>query len=216
VATRVAECGDDDGKVTSSYGYVNGGYGTNSTTPLVASISQKGISFAYTYDSRGNIASETRTDASGNSLTTTYAYDALGQLVRVNDPHEDASWVFNYDRGGNITSKVRYAYTTGSLGTALENIPYVYGDSNWKDKLTRFNDRSFTYDDIGNPTNDGIWAYEWEAGRKLKAMSAEGTALTFKYDHNGLRTQKVVQQDWYPVTTNYLMHGKLITHMTVD
>ena len=47
-------------------------------------------------------------------------------------------------------------------------------------------------------------------------MSAEGTALYFKYDHNGLRTQKVVQQDWYPVTYNYLLHGKLITHMTVD
>lgn len=47
-------------------------------------------------------------------------------------------------------------------------------------------------------------------------MSAEGTALYFKYDHNGLHTQKVVQQDWYPVTTNYLLHGKLITHMTVN
>ena len=58
--------------------------------------------------------------------------------------------------------------------------------------------------------------YEWEAGRRLKAMSAEGTALTFKYDYNGLRTQKIVQQDWYPVTTNYTLHGKLITHMTVD
>ena len=47
-------------------------------------------------------------------------------------------------------------------------------------------------------------------------MSAEGTALTFTYDYNGLRTQKIVQQDWYPVTTNYTLHGKLITHMTVD
>ena len=47
-------------------------------------------------------------------------------------------------------------------------------------------------------------------------MNAEGTALTFKYEHNGLRTQKVVQQDWYPVTTNYTLHGKLIAHMTVD
>ena len=47
-------------------------------------------------------------------------------------------------------------------------------------------------------------------------MSAGCTALYFKYDHNGLRTQKVVQQDWYPVTTNYLLHGKLITHMTVN
>lgn len=47
-------------------------------------------------------------------------------------------------------------------------------------------------------------------------MSAEGKALTFQYDHNGLRTQKVVEADWYPETTNYYLHGKLLTHMTVD
>ena len=79
-----------------------------------------------------------------------------------------------------------------------------------------FNGRNITYDTIGNPLNDGLWAYEWEAGRRLKAMNAEGAALSFKYDHNGMRTQKIVQQDWYPVTTNYMLHSKLITHMTVD
>ena len=99
-----AECSGAAGKLTSSYEYVDGAYGTNSTTPLVKKITQNGISFEYEYDSRGNIISEKR----GN-LTTTYAYDALGQLIRVNDPHENATWVYNYDRGGNITSKVKYA-----------------------------------------------------------------------------------------------------------
>ncbi len=47
-------------------------------------------------------------------------------------------------------------------------------------------------------------------------MSSEGVYLRFKYDHNGLRTQKILQHDWYPETTNYTLHGKLITHMTVD
>ncbi len=47
-------------------------------------------------------------------------------------------------------------------------------------------------------------------------MSAEGTAVSFKYDHNGLRVEKVVEQDWYPATTKYTLHGKLITDMTVD
>ncbi len=73
-----------------------------------------------TYDSRGNITSETR-----NGKKTTYSYDALGQLIRVNDPHENATWVYNYDRGGNITSKVKYAYTTGTLGTAQQTVPYT-------------------------------------------------------------------------------------------
>ena len=73
VAARTAECGADAGKLTSSYEYADGGYGTNSTTPLVKKITQNGISFEYAYDTRGNIISEKH----GN-LTTTYAYDALG------------------------------------------------------------------------------------------------------------------------------------------
>ena len=201
----------DAGKLTSTYEYVDGGYGTNSTTPLVKKIAQNGVSFEYEYDTRGNITSEKRGD-----LTTTYQYDALGQLIRVNDPHENATWVYNYDRGGNILSKVKYAYTTGTVDTAIETIPYVYGDSNWKDKLTSYNGQTITYDAIGNPTNDGTWTYTWQTGRQLKQMSAEGTNVSFKYDHNGMRVQKVVEQSWYPEITNYTYHGKLLTHMTVN
>ena len=70
VTIRTAECGAEAGKLLiSNYEYVDGGYGTNSTTPLVKKITQNGISFEY--DSRGNIVSEKR-----GSLTTTYAYDA--------------------------------------------------------------------------------------------------------------------------------------------
>ena len=49
-----------------------------------------------------------------------------------------------------------------------------------------------------------------------RSCSRSTTCLTFQYDHNGLRTQKVVEADWYPETTNYYLHGKLLTHMTVD
>lgn len=147
-------------------------------------------------------------------MVTTYAYNALGQLIRVNDPHEIATWIYNYDRGGNITSKVKYAYTTGTLGTAAETTPYVYADSNWKDKLTSYNGQTITYDAIGNPLNDGTWSYTWGAGRQLRQMSKAGTAVQFKYDHNGLRTQKIVTENGVTSTTNYTLHGKLITHMT--
>ena len=207
VSTRVVENGTDAGKLTSTYTYVAGGYGTGSTTPLVKKIDQPQIPFEYTYDNRGNIISEKRGD-----LTTTYVYDALGQLIRVNDPHENATWVYNYDRGGNITSKVKYAYTTGTLGSAQQTIPYVYGDSNWKDKLTSYNGKAITYDAIGNPLNDGTWTYTWNAGRQLKQMSKSGTTVQFKYDHNGLRVGKVVNG----TETKYQLHGKLLTHMTVD
>ena len=92
----------------------------------------------------------------------------------MNDPHENATWVYNYDRGGNILSKVKYVYTEGELGEVVENIPYEYTDSNWKDKLTAYNGQAITYDAIGNPLDDGERQYEWEAGRRLKKMIVQG------------------------------------------
>ena len=133
----------------------------------------------------------------------------------MNDPHENATWVYNYDRGDNILSKVKYAYTTGTLGTAVETIPYAYSDSNWKDKLTAYNGTAITYDAIGNPLNDGNWTYEWTVGRQLKKMSKPGKEIEFKYDFNGLRTQKIITENGVTTTTNYLLHGKLVTHMTI-
>ena len=144
----------------------------------------------------------------------------MGQLIRVNDPNDMASgvtgttWVYSYDRGGNILSKDRYAYTTGTVGMALETIPYTYGDSNWKDKLTSYNGQTITYDAIGNTLTDGTWTYTWGAGRQLRQMSKAGMTVQFKYDHNGLRTQKIVTENGVTTTTDYTLHGKLLTHMT--
>ncbi len=204
---------------TTTYTFVAGGYGTNSTTPLVAGITQgtgsNAMNFAYAYDSRGNITSETR-----NGAVTTYTYDALGQLIRVNDPHDTTAgtsgttWVYTYDRGGNILSKSYYAYTTGTPGTAVDTIAYSYTDSNWKDKLTSYDGNAITYDAIGNPLFDGTWTYTWEKGRQLKQMSKSGMNVEFKYDHNGLRTQKKVTSGGEVTVTDYTLHGKLITHLT--
>ena len=203
----------------TQYAYAPGAvvYGENATTPLVSSITQgegeNAMNFAYTYDNRGNITSETR-----NGLTTTYVYDALGQLVRVNDPHENATWIYSYDRGGNIQNKAKHAYTTEEeLGEAIESIPYTYGDANWKDKLTAYNGVSITYDAIGNPLNDGTWTYEWQAGRQLKSMTnaATGVTMEFTYNYAGLRTKKVKKvNDVLVETTEYLLNGKNVVGLT--
>ena len=129
------------------------------------------MNFAYEYDSRGNIVQENR-----NGKVTTYTYDALGQLIRVNDPDDPTAgeggttWVYEYDRGGNILSKSYYSYTTGTPGVAHDTILYSYMDSNWKDKLTTYDGQTITYDAIGNPLDDGRRRYEWQAGRQLKKV----------------------------------------------
>ena len=47
-------------------------------------------------------------------------------------------------------------------------------------------------------------------------MSKPNKEIEFKYDFNGLRTQKIVTESGVTTTTNYLLHGKLVTHMTVS
>lgn len=202
VITRTQRNGSHTSAAAYTFAAGNPGV-TNSTTPLVTGISQPGLALAYTYDDTGNILSEVK-----NGQTTTYVYDKLGQLIRVNDPHENATWLYSYDMGGNILSKSRYAYTTGTLGPVLETITYVY-DATWKDKLISYNGKGITYDAIGNPLTYDGWAFTWKAGRQLASMVKTGTNASFKYDASGLRTQKTVNG----VVTDYTLHGKLITHL---
>ncbi len=194
---------------TSEYHFAAGGYGTGSVTNLVASITQPGCNCGYGYDDNGNIASATL-----NGKWTGYTYDALGQLIQVND-HSDTrsgengtTWKYTYDLGGNILKKERFAYADTT--TPLETVTYTYGDANWRDKLTAVNGSTIRYDAIGNPLNDGTWTYTWQNGRQLQKMQKSGVTAEFVYNADGLRVQKTVNG----VATKYTLHGKNIVHMT--
>ena len=194
---------------TSEYHFAAGGYGTGSVTNLVASITQPGCNCGYGYDDNGNIASATL-----NGKWTGYTYDALGQLIQVND-HSDTrsgengtTWKYSYDLGGNILKKERFAYNDTT--NPLETVTYTYGDANWRDKLTAVNGSTIRYDAIGNPLNDGTWTYTWQNGRQLQKMQKSGVTAEFVYNADGLRVQKTVNG----VATKYTLHGKNVVHMT--
>ena len=193
---------------TSEYHFAAGGYGTGSVTNLVASITQPGCNCGYGYDDNGNIASATL-----NGKWTGYTYDALGQLIQVNDRNDTRSgesgttWKYTYDLGGNILKKERFAYNDTT--TPLETVTYTYGDANWRDKLTAVNGNAIAYDAIGNPLNDGTWTYTWQNGRQLQKMQKAGVTAEFVYNADGLRVQKTVNG----VVTDYVLHGKNVVHM---
>ena len=194
---------------TSEYHFAAGGYGTGSVTNLVSSITQPGCNCGYGYDDNGNIASATL-----NGKWTGYTYDALGQLIQVND-HSDTrsgengtTWKYTYDLGGNILKKERFVYNDTT--NPLETVTYTYGDANWRDKLTAVNGNAIGYDAIGNPLNDGTWTYTWQNGRQLQKMQKSGVTAEFVYNADGLRVQKTVNG----VATKYTLHGKNVVHMT--
>ncbi|MDL2205369.1 hypothetical protein LJC33_00475 [Eubacteriales bacterium OttesenSCG-928-N13] len=155
-----------------------------STTTLVEQIRHEKMGangadmlLGYVYDNVGNITGFTTSDKLGNVISnvkqTQYTYDLLGQLIRVDDPHEDASWVYEYDCGGNIKRKSKYALSAGELVGEPQTINYTYTNA-WKDLLTSYDGKPIAYDVIGNPRAYDGWTYEWKAGRKLMKMKKRG------------------------------------------
>ncbi|MBR7040723.1 MAG: RHS repeat-associated core domain-containing protein, partial [Clostridia bacterium] len=101
-------------------------------------------------------------------------------------------------------------------------VMYGYTDSNLKDKLTVFDNATYTYDSIGNLTNDGWWTYTWEAGRQLKKLShgtgADLAEIEFTYNHAGIRTKKVKKLGCTVTgTTEYILNGdKVVEQIFTD
>lgn len=191
---------------TTTYTYVTGSAHEDatdktSTTGLVESISQTGGNFTYAYDDNGNIVSVVQ-----DGITTSYTYDALGQLIRVVDGQEGATWEYTYDQGGNILSKKKYVN-----GVETESMDFEYTNQNWRDQLTKVNDKIIIYDKIGNPLNDDTWSYTWQNGRQLQKMQKSGETVEFVYNENGLRVQKTATTTG---VTKYTLYGKNIVHMT--
>ena len=78
----------------------------------------------YTYNANGDLVS--MTDSSG---TTTYTYDSLNRLVSVTSPTD--SWVYEYDALGNLVATIHNGQTTDNLvdPTGLGNVVGQYTSS---------------------------------------------------------------------------------------
>ena len=70
---------------------------------------------------------------------------------------------------------------------------------------------SITYDVSGNPlTYHNGMAFEWEMGRQLAGITNGNTTISYKYNENGIRTNKTVNG----VTTEYTLVDGRITYQT--
>lgn len=192
----------------TDYTYKSGINGA--TTTKVESIDNGGKKISYTYDKNGNI--ETITE---NGKVIKYYYNELNELKREDNQALNKTIVYTYDVGGNILTKIEYPYTTGTPSNPTKTYDYNYNDynyndSNWKDKLTNFDGREITYDQIGNPLTYNGWTYNWEEGRQLAGLSGNGLNILYKYNSDGIRTEKKVGE----VTTKYHVAGDKVTFET--
>jgi RHS repeat-associated protein len=153
-------------------------------------LSNASISVSYTYDSKGNILSETR-----NGAGIYYTYDSTSQLTRCDDQNTGLTTVYTYDNRGNILSKTQYSYTRDSVSglTPVSTDSYTYANGNWWDELTSYNGNAVTYDSCGNVISFNGRTFTWEGGRILSSVTnSDGTHITYKYDVDGIRTSKTV------------------------
>ena len=159
-------------------------------------------SLAYKYDEKGNIT-EIR---QFNKLLARYKYDSLSRLIREDNKNFDTTITFEYDAGGNIVCKKVYKFTLASnldFETPLQNIPYTYPISGWRDQLISYNGQSFEYDAIGNPTTYRGKTLEWSHGRRLDKFA---DIAQFTYNASGIRTAKFANG----FTTSYFLNGNKI------
>ena len=150
----------------------------------------------YEYDELGNLTRIHHKAADGtDTVTNTYQYDALNQLVREDDANENVTKVYTYDLGGNIINIREYAYTTEedlSKAEVKHTTTYEYGNTNWKDELTSYDGQTITYDEIGNPLHYRDYTLDWSNGRELTGVSGNGVTASYSYDADGLRARKTV------------------------
>jgi len=215
--------------ITSSYSYYNDSgntsdrvrYINSSVTPKASSlIDPYSYEFGYEYDSNGNITGEYDCDPTdyvdpndAPEPYITYQYDNLNQLIRVNDSVKRVTSTYEYDNSGNLLSTKKYNYTTApTINTTLKSTTNYTYDSVWKDRLASVGNKTYTYDDIGNPITIGSDTLTWE-GRALTSYTKGNETYNYSYDENGLRHKKTVSENGVITKTyDYVWaDGKLIS-----
>ena len=189
---------------------------TNSTSKTVSNLyntfnDKEVATYSYSYDENGNIT-QIRL---GKDIINKYIYDDKNQLKQEYDYLHNYYINYSLDGNGNIHSVDTQALDRDGLptGSPRGNI-YYYDDKQWCDKLTGVNGvGNITYDEIGNPLNyrDGM-SFTWRNGRWLSTTTLnDGTKVTYRYNANGMRTQKKVGSkvtDYYYDSNNNLIAEK--------
>lgn len=167
----------------------------------------KNGSETYKYDDNSYLISQK--DALGNK--TTYEYDSLGRIVKINYYEDDykTSEAYKYDVTGKIIEiKNRNGATT----------KYSYSEKNRLSSIVNNNgaETRYVYDEKGNiilevHSDGGVKTYTYDsAGRKLSEKDENGNSIVYEYDSAGRVLSETTDDGCYTSYT-YSKAGKLLT-----
>ncbi len=177
----------------------------NKTSNIVDSVKVNNDLYKYKYDKLYNITDIFK----NNELINHYEYDNFNELIKENDYINNKMYKYTYDLEGNILKKEIYNLTNSTL---IDTNNYQYNNTNWEDQLTKYNNTSITYDEIGNPVTIGNNTLTWMNGRQLFKFENNDLETQYVYDINGIRNYKTVNG----VTTHYLLENNKIIFETTS
>ena len=205
------------------YGYDSLGQVTNACKYFADGTRVAGQQFDYTFDTIGNrLQTLAGGDTNGANLrVANYTNNALNQVTGRDVPgYVDvlgASILTNAVTVNGQTAYRKEEYFRQQLGvnnsaSALwTNITVSGGQSVTGSVYVAQEPEVFQYDADGNLTNDGRWAYIWDAENRLTGMTNNTGVgpryqLTFAYDSKGRRIQKLVATNGVGIYTNRFLY----------
>jgi RHS repeat-associated protein len=193
--------------VAESYGYSNDRLQLTSQTATKGAATLMSLTYNYAASAgasgigtgAGNIGQLMAITGTINSQTRNQAftYDNVGRLVTATGW---GAWQrrFAYDRWGNRTGM----WNATSGGSQLQSIALQMSGSAPTNRISNVNGVSYVYDSSGNVTNDGAYAYTYDAESRLVSVSVGGSG-SYGYDSANRRVKKVSGG----VTTHYVWEG---------
>ena len=159
------------------------------------------LALEYAYDLSGRMTQESRTE-NGATLTSSYIYDALGQLTSFTRS-DGQSETYTYDPVGNMTAKTQNGVSTAMrYNAANQLIQSVTGNDTTK----------YTYDANGNLVRSenagGARSYAYNAlGLLAKLTREDGYTEAYTYNANRLLSSIKTSEDLTTTLTWDILYG---------
>ena len=164
------------------------------------------LTTTYKYDAEGNIIS-----ACNDNSKVTYEYDFLGRIIRENNKSLNETILFEYDTGGNITTIKNCEFCVDDDDLVVKTTKlFVYKEDGWKDQLVK----TLVYNSSGELIEQNNYSFDCLGNpvsyndltieyTAFKQISGFGNELSCTYDLNGKRSSKTSGGS----TTNFLHMG---------
>jgi RHS repeat-associated protein len=122
-----------------------------------------------------------------STMTITYQYDPLYRLTQATYSG-GTEYQYTYDAVGNRQT----------MDSPQGEVSYSYDAAN---RLTSVDGVTYTWDDNGNLTSDGVRSYSYDHANRLTQVTQGSQTTQFAYNGDGIRTSKTVDGD----TTQYVL-----------